>query len=54
MCAAANAGYIGAGYGSGLSGYSGGGHGGYSAGYYPAQADYGGHSQDYYVSTITI
>ncbi|KAJ8731861.1 hypothetical protein PYW08_014591 [Mythimna loreyi] len=46
-CVAANAGYIGASYGGGLSGYSG-GHGGYSSGYYPVQADYGGHGQDYY------
>nr|XP_049702834.1 cuticle protein 19 [Helicoverpa armigera] len=43
VCVAAHAGYIGAGYGGGLSGY--GGHSGYS-GYYPVQ-DYG-HSQDYY------
>ncbi|KAJ8732899.1 hypothetical protein PYW07_015498 [Mythimna separata] len=46
-CVAANAGYIGASYGGGLSGYSG-GHGGYSSGYYPVQADYGGHGHDYY------
>ncbi|XP_063890598.1 cuticle protein 19 [Helicoverpa armigera] len=44
VCVAAHAGYIGAGYGGGLSGYSG-GHSGYS-GYYPVQ-DYG-HSHDYY------